>query len=171
MATVLRKINPYVQPLADAVNSLKTQIGAGSHFHLDASEVTALLANATDLPSAIALVNQIKRVWNGGYGGTYPGHTQDLLAHKAVDSADVTAVADAADLTTAEALANDLKAKFNTHIASTTYHYNADATNTIAAANATDLASLETLVNAIKTSLLAHWASAPSAASLRVVSG
>jgi len=171
MATVIRKTDPHLQTLVDAHNALKSQIGAGAFFHLDKSEITSLLADATDLASTIALANQLKKVWNGGYSTTYPGHTQDTLAHKVVDSTDVTAVADASDLTTVEALLNDLKAKFNTHIASTTYHYNADATNTIATANATDLATSEALANSIKAALLAHWASGPSAASLRSVAG
>lgn len=165
MATVLRKTDPMAQHLADAVNSLKAQIGAGSDFHLDAYENTVTTANATDLPTSVALVNQMRAIWNG--------HVVDTLAHKAADSTDETAVAAAnpnagdGGLAGAIALANDLETKLNLHVVSTTYHYAADTV--IATAAATDLASLETLANALKTKFGTHLASAPSGHSIRVV--
>lgn len=56
----------------------------------------------------------------------------------------------------AVALANDIKAKYNAHIPSTTYHSTGDSTNTVTSADATDLASLITLVNEIKSDYNAH---------------
>lgn len=168
MATVLRNVSPDVQHLADAVNSLKKQIGAGSDFHLDAYETPVALADATNLATAVALANQCKAVYNA--------HVGDVLAHKAADGtaeANDAANPNAGDggLAAAITLVNDIKAKYNTHRASTTFHYSADSTNTIVTADATDLASLETLVNDVKAKLNAHMASAPSAPSLRVVDG
>lgn len=162
MATVLRNTAPDMAPLAAAHNDLKAQIGAGAFFHLDKCEQTVTAAAATDLPSALTMVNQITAI--------YTFHMADTLAHKVADTVDVLATTtNAVDLPTAIAAANDIKAKHNTHIASTTYGYNADATNAIAAANATVLSDLITLVNATQTALNAHMASGPAAKSLRVV--
>lgn len=161
MATVLRNTHPTIPPLATAINALKAQVGAGSSFHLDASEVTVTAANATDLASALVLVNQMLQV--------YRFHMADTLAHKVV-GVDLASYADATDLATAITRVNDIKAKYNVHRASTTHHYTADATNVVAVADATDLASLQTLANDVKAKLNAHFASAPAAASIRVVS-
>lgn len=74
------------------------------------------------------------------------------------------AVAPAGDIATLTAdlvlLANDVKAKFNAHIGSTTYHLIADAVNPIAAANATDLATAIVLVNEARTKYTAHLSQA-----------
>jgi hypothetical protein len=53
-------------------------------------------------------------------------------------------------------LLNDMKAKYNAHIASVAHHLNADAANVVAAADATDLATSITLVNAIKAAYNLH---------------
>lgn len=159
MATVLRNTEPMASFIASAHNDLKAQIGAGSHFHLDQSEQTVTAANATDLPTALALCNQIL--------GVYKFHMADTLAHKVAGVA-LASYAPATDLTSLETRLNDIKAKFNTHIASTTYHYNADATNTIATADASDLATSEALANAIKSALNAHMGDGPTAKSLRL---
>lgn len=160
MATVLRNTHPVVRPFADAHNDLKAQIGAGSHFHLDASERTVTAADATDLATSLILVNQILAV--------YRFHMADTLAHKTTGVA-LASYVPATDLATAITRANDVKSKYNTHIASTTYHYNADSTNDVASSNATDQDSLNTLVNDIKAQMVAHLADAPAAASIRVV--
>lgn len=162
MATVLRNTEPSLAAVAAAHNDLKAQIGAGSHFHLDKSEVKPSSASATDLPSAITRLQNLMAVYNF--------HQADLLACKAVDAHTLAeSIASVKDLASAETAANDLKAKYNLHIADTGSHYNADATNAVATANATDLATLEALVNSIYTELTAHLADGPSAASLRLV--
>jgi len=159
--------HPLYQLAADAHNDLKKQLGAGSSFHLDAYESPVASANATNLATAVTLVNEIRAVHNF--------MMSDTLAHKVADVTDPTVQAlanpNAGDggLAQAIALANDIKAKYNVHIASTTYHYTADATNAVAAANASDLATLQTLVNAIKTAINAHMASAPTSKSIRVL--
>lgn len=77
------------------------------------------------------------------------------IAHKTDDTATVT-TADADDEDTLVALANALKAAYNTHRASTTYHAAADTTNTVSSSDATDEASAITLINEIKADLNAH---------------
>lgn len=174
MATQVRRVEPHDAAWAALINALKAQLGAGSSFHLDASEITVSAANATDLASSLVLVNQLKHVYNGPKGSApYPGHRLDTgsgLAHKVADTTNSISSADATDLASAITLANELKAEFNAHIASTTFHYTADATNTVATANASDQTTLNALVNQLKTSLNAHMASAPSAPSVRLIS-
>lgn len=176
MAIVRRRVTPGLVDLTTSINSARAEAllesADSTHFHVDASEQTVTAANATDLPSAVALVNQEKAV--------YEYHRKDAgvvspVAHKTLDATNVESVANAnpnagdGGLAGAIALANDIKTQFNAHLTQSTVHYNNDATNTVAASNATDLASLETLVNAIKTALNAHMASAPSGKSLRLV--
>jgi hypothetical protein len=168
MATVIRKTDPGAVNYANAVNALKLQIGAGALAHLDVPSdycSTALLnAACTDLPSLIALLNQLRAV--------SITHRADTLCHKAADGTSPVAVA--ADLPTSITLANGLKADHNTHIASTAIHFNADATNSIAAANGTVLADTITLANAIRTAYLGHMGTgmAPTncAPSIRLIS-
>jgi hypothetical protein len=159
MATVVRLSDPLAAPLCAAVNALKLQIGAGSSFHLDASEVTVTAANASDLATSLTLCNQLI--------GVFTFHFADLLAHKVVAVSTLPALGAALDLATAITAANLMKASHNTECGSTARHYTADATNTTAAANATDQSSLNTLLNELKTDLNAHMASAPTAPSLR----
>lgn len=159
MATQVRNTDPLCKIVCDAHNDLKAQVGAGASFHLDASEVTVSAADASDLATALVLVNQLLDV--------YKFHMADTLAHKVAGVA-LASYAYATDLATAQTRANDIKAKFNTHRASTTYHYNADG-GSVAAADATDLASLQTLLNEIKSDFNTHAASAPASKSLRLV--
>lgn len=144
--------------LAAAINDLKAQIGAGAAFHLDKSEITVTAAVASDLPTSLVLVNQML--------GFYKFHMADTLAHK-VAGLPLASYVPATDLASAIARANDIKAKYNVHAVSTTYHYTADVV--IATADATVLADLQTLLNAERTALIAHAASGPAAKSIRVV--
>lgn len=160
MATVVRNTHPLAALICESHNALKKQIGAGSSFHLDASEVKVTGANATDDATSIALGNEITAVL------TY--HLGDALGHKAV-VAGTPGDPGATTLAAAYTAANANKAAYNTHIALTTAHFNADETNAVAAADATTGGSLLTLVNAMKAAMNAHLASAPSAPSLRLV--
>ena len=160
MATVLTKTSPEVEPLALAHNQLKAQIGAGAFFHLDKCEASVTAPSATDLATSLVRLTQVI--------GLARFHFGDTLAHKVADVTALPAVSDPQALASAITAANALKAAYNTHIASTTYHYNADATNATASANASDQATLNTLVNELYTDLTAHVASGPSAPSLRV---
>lgn len=172
MATQWRKTAPELTLIANAHNDLKAQIGAGSSFHMDkgTAEYAVSAANASDLATSLTLVNQIRLILLGG-GGLLASHLADTLAHKVVDTTDAATIAApaATDLTTAITLANQIKSAYNTHIASTTYHYNADATNAVSSANASDQSSLNTLLNEIKTDFNAHIASGPASASIRVI--
>lgn len=161
MATVIRNTDKTLSALVAAHNDLKAQVGAGSSYHLDASELSVSLASPTDLPTALTFLRQMSTV--------YKFMIADTLAHK-VAGVDLTTYAPPTDLASAIAMANDIKAKYNTHIASTTYHYTADVTNAVAAANATILSDLLTLLIAEKAALNAHMASAPASHSLRLVS-
>lgn len=162
MATVLRKTHPLATFLANAVNSLKIQIGAGALFHLDRTEKVPTSATATDLPTALLRCNDLI--------GVYRFHGADLLAHAAVEAAAMPAQGAAVDLATAITAANLIRTSHGTHIANTGAHANADATNTIAASAASDLSSLLTLLNEIHTDMAAHMLSGPSAPSIRLVS-
>ncbi len=102
--------------------------------------------NASNLATSIALVNEIKAVYNRTLS--------DDGAHKVTST--LISTADATDLATGITLGNALKAAYETHRASTTHHYTADATNTITADDATDQSSLNTLLNELKTDINAH---------------
>lgn len=87
------------------------------------------------------------------------GNTEGIY-HKGVDTKVTTA--NAADLATSIALANQLKTQINLHLASTGLsglHLAASA-EVIAAANATDLATAQTLANEIKADYNTHLAEA-----------
>ena len=159
MATVLRRTDPLMSVIVTAHNDLKAQIGAGSHYHLDAYETPVSAANGDGtLATALTLVNQIMAI--------YLAHIGDTLAHKVAQTPP--ALVKATDLASAITLANAMKADFNTNDGSTTYHYTAD-TGDEATTNASDQGTLDTLLNAFKVTLNAHMANAPSAKSLRLV--
>lgn len=101
---------------------------------LPGSRLTALEAGLAQLHAAL------------GASGGLPHH----------EVTDLVTAAAAADEATSVALANDLKARYNAHIADTDAHVAADATNPIAAANATDLATVITLINEAKGDFNAH---------------
>lgn len=125
-----------------------------------ASAYIVTAANATDLATSLALVNQIKAVYNE--------HAADDVAHDSAVS-DVITTDDAVDLTTAEDLANELKAAINVHYTEANVHFNNDAANTIAAADATDQGTLDTLINSIKTKLNTHIQNALAGHSLVLI--
>jgi hypothetical protein len=160
MATVIRKTEPSVSVWAPAFNAL-ARLSVGSNFHYDASETTVTAATASDLPTSLALVNNLI--------GVARFHVADTVAHKAADATSLPAIGAAVDLASAITAANAIKAWYNTHRASTTYHATADATNATTSADATDQTSLNTLANELKTDMNAHMASAIAVASFRVV--
>jgi hypothetical protein len=57
MATIWYRTDPLTPRVAAAINDLKAQLGAGSSFHLDAYEQPVGSPNATDLQSALVLMN------------------------------------------------------------------------------------------------------------------
>lgn len=180
MATPLRNTEPTMAAFASAVNQVKDSVvaqtrlvmadlasatGAGTSapslgFHNDKSEVTIGSADATDLPTSLKLCNEILDV--------YQFHMADTLAHKVAGVA-LASYAHVALLADAITRANDIKAKYNTHRASTTYHYVADSTDSTTSADATDQGSLNTLLTELKADINAHMASGPAAKSVRLV--
>jgi hypothetical protein len=139
-----------------------TSLPAGGDFR-DPGAASPRLVTAANgdgtLATLLLLCADIKLV--------YEAHLADDLSHKAADPGP--ALVAATDLTTAQTLLNAIKADYNTHRASTTYHYAADATNVTAAADATNQASADTLGNELKTDLNAHMQMAPLAPSIRLV--
>ncbi len=186
MATKVRKTDPSLADVADAFNALKADYTAKMRalnvdlvsiasnaadfatptvlnpgFHNDVSEKTVTVADATNLATSLKLVNHLTAV--------YKFHMDDTLAHK-IQGVALASYAPVKSLATAIVRANDIKSKFNTHRASTTYHYSADTTNDVTASNATSTQNeLDTLLNDIKVQMLAHMASGPVAKSLRLV--
>jgi hypothetical protein len=158
MATNVRNTSPLASIVVAQTKILAERIGAGSSFHLDAGTAIAS-SNASDLATSLVLANEIK--------GVYEDHLKNDAMHKVRTS--ITTLAKATTLATAITLANAIKADYNTHRASTTYHYNADATNVVTSADATDQGSLNTLLNEMKGDLNAHIASAPAGALARLV--
>lgn len=167
MATVVRKTDPTLATIVTAFNALKTQIGAGSKFHLDASElrVTFSSLSGTGADNETLAINAAYELAWVFYKHRISG--ANGLEHVAAESA--TAPTRPTTLAAAYTLINAAKAAYNTHIASTTYHFNADSTNACATTDASSLSTLQTLANAFKTKLNAHMADAPSAPSLRLV--
>lgn len=129
--------------------------GATTVFHKN-TDTTEKNANATDLPTALVLVNSLKSRSNA-----HLASNGIQGAHMAASAATTTA-ATATDLATAQTLANEIKADFNTHLVESGVHLQNDGTNTVAAANATDLSTLLTLVNQVKTKYNTHIASVMS---------
>lgn len=77
-----------------------------------------------------------------------------LLPHLAATTA--VGTADATNTATAVTLVNAIKAAYNAHIASTTYHAAADATNAASSSDATNEATGITLANELKGDFNAH---------------
>lgn len=119
-------------------------------------------ADASDLPTALVLVNSLKARTNVHYVSA-----GDLGAHITA-SGQLNVEPDADDLATAQTLANEIKASYNIHIAEGTIHITDDGTNDVTSANATDQASLETLLDEIKLDYNAHVAAATTMNSLPV---
>ena len=154
--TAVVKLHSFLKHLredvADAVGGTTTIFHKGS-----ISGSVILLADATDLPTVIALANEMKaaivaHLASTGFQGVH-----------ASASAEAIAAADADDQTTANTLLNELKADHNTHCSESGVHLNNDGTNTVSSTDASDLASSLTLANEIKTDFGAHILGAMSA--------
>ncbi len=135
-------------------------------YHNDRSEATVTAEDPDDgedddgLAGALLLTNNLL--------GVYKFHMADTLAHKVAGVA-LASYVPATTLATAITRANDIKSKYGTHRASTTYHYVSDGVDTISASDATILSDLITLLIELKADFNSHMASGPAAASLRLV--
>ncbi len=196
MARVVRQTDPSLAEMTVLYNDLKAFVAASmrsvaadmvsiaansSGFaspaladpgaHNDRSEFVLAADASTTALTSIAAVNEMLK-W-------YKFHMADTLAHKvagvALTSYVPVSIGDGGTQAMIDALAvailraNDIKAKYETHRASTTHHYTADSTNTISASNATDQTSLNTLLVELKADLNLHGASGVSAKSVRAV--
>lgn len=181
LATAITRLNL----VAAAFIAHCAQVGTGgSQVHLAADTVNNTFTAtrpAVTRADCVALANQLKT--------KFLAHENSLIAHTIADGTDlVTApvcvghvhkVDDAADVLTATmpattleegiALANDLRSKHNTHIASTTYHVAADATNPVTVAVATEYTTACTLANDLQTQVNAHYAASCASSSLNLV--
>ena len=82
--------------------------------------------------------------------------TANVGIHLANDTTNVVTSANATDQATLNTLLNEIKADYNAHRVSTTFHSVADNTNAVTSADATDLATSLTLANEIKADYNAH---------------
>ena len=134
------------------------KIRQGTIIHADATTAIALSA-PVDLPTSIAVANQLKATINAHLGSACNSITGQG-SHIAVDGTNPVVAATAVDLLTTETLLNACKTSHNAHIALTTVHPVADATNTVVTANATDLPTSIALGTQLITSVNAHMAMA-----------
>jgi hypothetical protein len=151
-----KKLHKY---LLDSRND-SVNLAAGVTLYHQGIDDNALegLADPTGLTDCLTVVNSLRtRIVS------HLASTGQAGAHAAA-SAEVIAAPAATDLTTANTLANELKADFNTHLTESGVHLNNDSTNTVTAANATTLGTLETLLADIKAMNNAHVSAALTAA-------
>jgi len=155
-----------IDALITTINAMRFDAATASKPHLDEVPVVTLVGTAADLPAAIIKVNS--------FVSTYATHIASAAtvstkgAHLTADATNVVTAPTATDQSTANARANDLKAQFNAHVASTTFHKVADA-GVITASNATNLASLQTLLLDIASKMDAHFARCTAASFINVV--
>lgn len=152
--------------LITVVNAMRFDSFSASKPHLEEVPVVTLVGTAADLPAALIKVNS--------FVSTYATHIASAAsatsagAHLTADATNVVSAPTATDLASANTRANDLKAKFNAHVASTTFHKVADA-GVISASDATNLATLQTLLLDIATKMDAHFARCTGGSFINVV--
>lgn len=130
--------------------------------------------DATDLPSALVLAQNILGVLIGGGQTTDPpAHFYDAPAnsvvkagvHQVQDSTNIAAlvslIGTAVDLPTAITMANAIRTYYAAHRTQSGVHYNSDTVNVTTATASLDLAGLETLLNDLKTAVTNHVGDAP----------
>lgn len=147
------------QWLLDARNDL-VNLAAGVTIYHQGIDDNALegRADPSGLAECLDVVNSLR-----SRTVSHLASTGQTGAH-ATASAETIAAPVATDLSTANTLANELKADFNTHLSEAGVHLNNDTTNAVTAADATDQGTLETLLADIKAMNNAHVAVALTAA-------
>lgn len=151
-----KKLHQY---LLDSRNDM-INLAAGATLYHQGIDDNALegRADPSGLAECLVVVNSLR-----GKIVSHLASTGQTGAH-ATASAEAIAAPAATDLTTAETLANELKADFNTHLTESGVHLANDVINTVTAADATDQGTLETLLAGIKAMNNAHVAAALTAA-------
>lgn len=100
----------------------------------------------------------------------YLAHLADTQAHKVADTAPALVLpTSSSSLSALETFVNAVQTDYNTHRASTTYHYTADTTNVSSAATADDQAKSDTLANDLKTQINAHVQAGFTSPSLNLI--
>ena len=154
----VRDLNrPIIFELIDQLNKLQSDLfydTLATTYHADVVPESMNDGYAADLSSAIKELNLLAAGYTTHIASVKSGASRG--AHKSADAVNVLTEPDADDLTTAEALANELKAVYNVHRASSVFHKNADSTNVVTSDDAYDLTSLKILINEIATDLAAH---------------
>lgn len=150
---------------AERLDALKIRAGLIIHADATAAITTADAVSGDGYVTSIALVNACRASYVAHIASACSAST-GLGCHMAADATNVLSAPVATDEASAITLANDIKAKYNLHRASTAAHPVADSTNTVSASDATDDASLATLVNQIKARLNSHFAMAMAAPAL-----
>ena len=111
-----------------------------------------LITDATSLSSAIAMVNEVRE--------KFDLHLTNLGSHNPDDEAELVGVVAAFDLTSLVILSNELKARFNAHIAKGSgvgsVHQTVDGTNAVTPPDASDLDTAIALVNELRARHNAH---------------
>ncbi|KYF87794.1 hypothetical protein BE20_24935 [Sorangium cellulosum] len=165
MATSIRRLTRLEAEQAIAVqNALRLdllKLRAGSIFHADATTGVSL----EDLTAGSSTADQV--AFTLACSAAYTAHIASACAaatgqgaHLAADATNVLTTPNPTDLASCNARMNEIKAQYNLHRASTTFHPVADSTNTMAASDATNAATLATLGNQVKARLNAHFAAA-----------
>jgi hypothetical protein len=180
MMTIRKDGNRVAAAAALAINALRRDLTVvGARFHSGqvqttnandpslptVTSTTITAATAADLPTSLAMVNQIFAVLTQHFA-------ESTSVHLAADPTAVAALAAgvvATDLATGITLMNLCKSVYNTHCAQSGVHFNNDGTNTFATTNASDLPTLITLANAAKPKIVAHMASAPAGFGISLV--
>jgi hypothetical protein len=143
------------QFLADMRNDLTTVASGAKVYHRGmADNALESLEDPIGLAACLVMANSLRKKIVAHLAST------GLVGVHLVASAEEIAAPEATDLTTAEALANELKADFNTHLTEAGVHVTNDVTNAVVAADATNQATLETLLAAIKAASNVHAAAA-----------
>jgi hypothetical protein len=163
MTTLIKEDLPHLSRLVQTIKAAAVA-AVGSNYHADKQSVgsdplTIAAANGDGtLPTLLTLTKAIVATVLAHATDTTPLGPTGSTAHKAVDTtlSSTITVASVVDLASAETALNAVYTWYNTHIASTTYHYNADSTNAASSASATTQASADTRASDIKAKLNAH---------------
>lgn len=130
------------------------QTGVLLHHEEAADSEKISTADATDLTTVVALVNEIRT--------DYIAHIASTAKHSAADTTNTVTAAAATDQATVNTLANELKTDISAHDDDAGHRGAGGEGSTVSApvavttANATDLATSLTLVNALKVAYNKH---------------
>ena len=157
MATSVRKL-PIVeaQRAIDVLNQMRLdllKLRSGTIYH--ATQSTAVDGYGT--LSQVDATNALVAAYNTHIASVCDSTTGEGC-HLSADSSNAVTSPVATDTTSAITRANELKADFNLHRASTTFHPVADSVHVVTAADATNSSTLNTLLSDLQTQINAHFA-------------